>query len=218
MNTLPDEASRSTPTRIFGLSCASAGVTPVASIALAAMPNLRRVNFIRLARQTAHLFDQIRFAFKTDARQIRHRDIAVLDLHAIGNTAIVLEQVGIGFVAAEAETGGDVERHLVAALRAAALRRPAVALQHVERPQIFDEAIAQRAIELQPVAVSPHAAVADEIARVLHGEEVLAGRRRLIVMLREFRLQFEIEGIAGLLVPEEIVGRESLGIIDRGWQ
>src|SRR6478672_9023599 len=131
MNTLPDEASRSTPTRIFGLSCASAGVTPVASIALAAMPNRRRVNFIRLARQTAHLFDQIRFAFKADARQIRHGDIAVLDPNAIGKTAIGLEEVGIRFVAAQAEPGSNIERHLMAAMRDAALRRPAVALQHV---------------------------------------------------------------------------------------
>ena len=52
-------------------------------------------------------------------------------------------------------------------------------LQHVQRAQVFAQPVGQRAIELQPVAVGPHAAVADQVARVLHGEQVLAGRHRL---------------------------------------
>src|SRR5947209_1436540 len=186
MNTLPEEASRNTPTRIFGLSCAKAAAwTSPATAMLAAIPNVRRVKSIASARETSHLFDQIRFAFKTDARQVRHSDIAVLHLNAIGKTAIGLEEVGIRFVPAEAEARGYVERHLVPAMRDAALRRPAVALQHVERPQIFDEAIAQRTIELQPVAIPTHPTIADEIARVLHREKVLAGGHRPVVMLGE---------------------------------
>ena len=38
----------------------------------------------------------------------------------------------------------------------------------------------------------------------------------LVVMFRELGLQLEIERIAGLLVPEEIVWRERLRIVDRG--
>ena len=53
-------------------------------------------------------------------------DVAVLDLHAVGKSAVGLEQVGIGLVAAQAQAGGDGQRHLVAAVRHAARRRPAV--------------------------------------------------------------------------------------------
>ena len=52
------------------------------------------------------------------------------------------------------------------------------ALQHLERAQVLDQAVAERAVELQPVAVRAHAAVADQVARVLHREQVLAGRHR----------------------------------------
>ena len=48
----------------------------------------------------------------------------------------------------------------------------------VERAQVLDQPVAQRAVELQPVAVGAHAAVADQVARVLHREQVLAGRHR----------------------------------------
>jgi hypothetical protein len=39
--------------------------------------------------------------------------------------------------------------------------------QHVERPKIFDKPVRQGAIELQPVAIRPHAAVAEQVARIL---------------------------------------------------
>src|SRR3954454_19552374 len=121
MKTFPDEASRSTPTRTFGLSCAKAGeCIAVASVAAAAKPTTRRVKFIGSARKSAHLFDQIRLALKADTRQLGHSDIAVLDPHAIGKTAIGLEEIGIRLVAPEPEASGNVERHLMTAMRDAA--------------------------------------------------------------------------------------------------
>ena len=121
--------------------------------------------------------------------KIRHGDVAVLDAHAVGETAIGLEQIGIALIAAEAEAGGDVERHLVAAMRDAAARRPAMGLQHRQRALIFAEPVGQRAVELQPVAIRPHAAVADQVARILVAEQVLAGRHRRRIEFGERRLQ-----------------------------
>src|SRR6516164_6956758 len=68
-------------------------------------------------RERLHLLIEIRFAFKPDAGQIRHDDVAILDTDAVGETAIGLEQVGIALIAAETEAGRDVERHLMAAMR-----------------------------------------------------------------------------------------------------
>ena len=66
-------------------------------------------------------------------------------------------------------------------------------LQHVQRALVFAEAVGQRAIELQPVAVGPHAAVAKQIARVLMAEQVFAGRHRAGIEFGERRLQLEVE-------------------------
>src|SRR3982074_3620201 len=84
-------------------------------------------------RQRPHLRIKIGFSLEPDARQIRHGDMTVLDANAIGKTAIGLEQIGIALIAAEAETGRDVQRHLMTALRNAAPPRPAAGLQHAKR-------------------------------------------------------------------------------------
>src|ERR1700688_4027177 len=80
-----------------------------------------------------HLGVQVRLAFEADARQVRHRDVAVVHLHAVRETAVGLEQVRIGFVAAETQARCNVQRHLVATMRDAAARRPAGLAPHVER-------------------------------------------------------------------------------------
>src|SRR5689334_20033594 len=165
-------------------------------------------------RKRLHFRVEIRLALEADARQLRHDDVAVVHADAVGEAAIGLEQVRIAFIAAEAETGRDVERHLVAAMRDAAARRPAMRMQDFERALIFAEAIGQRAIELQPVAVRAHAAIADEIARVLMAEQVFAGRHRRGIELRERGLERVVEGIAGLLVPEQRIVPQHLGVGD----
>ena len=114
--------------------------------------------------------------------------------------------------------GRDIQRHLVAAVRDAAAARPAVLVQHVQRAQVFDQAVAERAVELQPVAVGAHAAVADQVARILHREQVLAGRHRLVVVAAQGGLQLEVERVARLLVPEQIVLAQRLGVGDRRYR
>ncbi len=114
-----------------------------------------------LGRQRLHLRVEIVFALEADARQIRHGDVAVLDADAVGETAIGLEQVGIALVAAEAEAGRDVERHLMAAVRDTAARRPAQRLQHAERALIvtandFDSIFAMNRIASAILAKSKH--------------------------------------------------------------
>ena len=73
--------------------------------------------------------------------------------------------------------------------------------QHAECAQIFDQPVAQRAVELQPVTIGSHAAIADEVACFLHREQILAGRHRPPVDLAERGLQRVIERIADLLEP-----------------
>src|SRR6266852_7168422 len=101
--------------------------------------------------------------------------MTVLDANAVRETAIGLEQIGIALIAAEAEAGRDIERHLMAAMRNASARRPALGLQHRKGALIFAKPVGQRAIELQPVAVWPHPAVAKEVARGRVAEEIFAG-------------------------------------------
>ena len=87
-------------------------------------------------------------------------------------------------------------------------------LSIVQRAQVLDQPVGERAVELQPVAVAAHAAVADQVAGILHREQVLAGRHRLRVVLRQLGLQREVERVAGFLVPEQAVGLERLGVGD----
>src|SRR3569623_394010 len=113
-----------------------------------------------------HHLVEIGFALKPDAGQRRQGDVAVLHPYAVGEATKGLKQVGIGFIAAQAESGCDVERHLMSAMRNTTRRRPAIRLQHLERAEKFDKAVTQCAIELQPVDVLAHAAVADEVAGI----------------------------------------------------
>ena len=88
----------------------------------------------------------------------------------IGEAAIRLEKVGVAFVAAEAEAGGDVEGHLVAAMGDAAGGRPAGDAERVERAEVFAKAVGEGAVELQPVAVGTEAAVAEQVSCILVAE------------------------------------------------
>src|SRR5882757_4840670 len=74
----------------------------------------------RSVRQLAHYLDEVGLALEADARQVRHHDMAVLNPHAVGKSAIGLEQVRIAFIAAKPKPGRDVERHLMPAMRNAA--------------------------------------------------------------------------------------------------
>ena len=84
-----------------------------------------------------------------------------------------------------------------------------------ERALVLAQPVRQRAVELQPVAVRPHAAVAQQVARVLMREQVLAGRHRAGIELGERGLQREVERVARLLVPEQRIVAQHLGVGDR---
>src|SRR5205823_13598977 len=71
--------------------------------------------------------------------------------------------------------------------------------EHVERAQIFAKAIGQRAVELQPVAIGAHAAIADQVARVLMAEQVLAGRHRPGIEVRSEEHTSELQSLAYLV-------------------
>ena len=148
--------------------------------------------------------------------QFRHGDVAVLHADAVRETAERLEEVGVALVAAKAQAGGDVQRHLVAAVRNAAARRPSGGADDLEGAQILAQAVGERAVELQPVAVRAHAAVAQQVARILMAEEVFAGGHGSGVELGERGLQRKVERVARLLVPEERIVAQHLGVGDRG--
>ena len=88
-------------------------------------------------------------------------------------------------------------------VRDATRRRPTVFFEHVKRAQVLDEPIRECAIKLQPITIFAHAAVADEISRVLHREQILTCRERASVAFAEARLQFEVQRIARFFVPKE---------------
>src|SRR5256885_17069229 len=81
---------------------------------------------------------------------------------------------------------------------------------------LFRSAVAERAVELQPVAVRAHAAVADQGARVLHGKQVLARGHGTLVDLAQAGLQFVVQRVAGFLVPEQRVLAKGAAIVERG--
>src|SRR5579883_2875726 len=101
------------------------------------------------------------------------------------------------------------------AMRHDAPTRPSMRGEHVERAEILDEAIGKGAVELQEVAVGPQVAIADEVARILMREQVLASRQRPLIMPAQLRLKRVVEGIARLLEPEEIIGCQRRGIGER---
>src|SRR5690242_8880634 len=81
---------------------------------------------IQSLRQSLHLHVKIGLTFEPYAGQFGHRDEALLHPHAIRESAVRLEKVRIALVATQAKSGGNVERHLVSAMRDATRRRPSV--------------------------------------------------------------------------------------------
>ena len=135
--------------------------------------------------QPPHDVVQSRLGLDADTRDVRQPDVSVCDGGAVGEASERLEDIRVGLVAAEAETCGDVERHLVTAVRNAAAWRPRMLPQHLHDAEILHEPVRQRAIELQPVAVAAHPAVTNQVAGVLHREQVLAGGHRMAIVGRE---------------------------------
>src|SRR3972149_340442 len=109
-------------------------------------------------RQLAHDAVKRGLALEADAGAVGQRDGAALDAGIVGKAAEIAEHAGIGFRTAEAEAGGDGERHLVAAMREQRAALPALARQHVDRVGILADAIGLRRIDLDDIAVGAKAA------------------------------------------------------------
>src|SRR5215468_3116507 len=84
-------------------------------------------------------------------------------------------------------------------------RGPTLLFEHFEGPQVLDQSIGKSAIELQPVAVRAHAAVAQQVAGILMREKIFTCGHWRRVMSRQFRLQSIIEWVTGFFIPEESI-------------
>src|SRR5689334_23434331 len=98
---------------------------------------------MRLRSEILKYLPECRLRLEADARHIGHTDAAVLHRRRVSEAAEGREDLRVALVAAQAEAGGDVQRELVSAMRHAAARRPAVLLQHVQRPQVLDQAVGE---------------------------------------------------------------------------
>src|SRR3546814_11823074 len=83
----------------------------------------------------------------------------------------------------------------------------AMVAEQGEGAQVFHQTVAERAVELQPVAVRPHAAMAQQVARVLVREQILAGRHRAGV----------VPWALGLWRVRERIARSEQRRVGTGW-
>ena len=121
-----------------------------------------------------------------------------------------------GFGEPEPEPGDRLHREQVTGMRRAPLAAPAVLGEASRMRRYSTMPVAQRDVELQNVAIAAQAAVAQEIARIVGGEEILAGRERQGGSLGDLAMQLEIERRDRLLQPRQRIGRERLDISQRG--
>src|SRR5262245_56426317 len=153
-------------------------------------------------RKRAHDRVERRLTLEADARPIGQREMAALQFGVIGETAEGAEYAGIGFRAAETETAGNCERHLIAAVGEQCTARPAVALGHLDGASVLHDAIGLRRIDLDDVvALGTKPAKTNEIFHVLRRKKIFAGRERRIIIAGNLREQSKIERIAWLLEP-----------------
>src|SRR5215218_935970 len=180
----------------------------------------RSVNtkYDHLRRQLAHYYPKIRLLLEADARGVRQADVAILDRNRVGEPAEWLEYAGVRLVAAEPQPGGHVERDLMSAVGNHRPPRPAVLVQHVEDAQVLDQSIREGAIELEHVPIRSHPAVANQIACILHREEVLARRQGIGIDLAQSGLQLVVERVSRLLIPAQAIGRQRVAIGNGGLQ
>src|SRR5260370_5204836 len=91
--------------------------------------------------ELAHNGIERRLALKPYAGPLGERQIAVFQFGIVGKSPEGPEYAGIGFGPAQAEAGGNSERHLIAAMGQQGPARPSVALEHGDRARILYDAI-----------------------------------------------------------------------------
>src|SRR4051794_4774378 len=170
----------------------------------------------RLRVQLPQDLVEVGFALEPDAGSVVELDAAVLHHRVVGEAAGGLELAWVGLVATELEGGSDVQRELVPTVRDAAARGPTMLGEHVLDAAVLDQAVAQGRVDLDVVAIGAHAAVADQVPGVLEGEEILAGGDGTAVVLRERRVEVEVQRVADLLIPEQAVRIDGPAVLEGG--
>src|SRR3712207_4358621 len=135
---------------------------------------------------------KIGLRLKSDAWNVGHPYVTVMDGYVIRETVERFEQTRIGFVSTQPESGCYVERHLVSTVGDATACRPAVLFHHTQDAHILYQPVAQGTVELQDVAISPHPTVPNQVPGVLQREEVFSRSQWAIVSLRQLCLQFVV--------------------------
>src|SRR6202034_3645326 len=99
------------------------------------------------------------------------------------------------FCKIETKAGNRMQREKMPGMRRTTRTAPAAGSESIQNSPILDNAIAERNIELQRIAVRPQTAVAEQVAGVIGREQVLANGQRHARVLRKRSMRFEIERI-----------------------
>ena len=86
------------------------------------------------------------------------------------------------------------------------VRQELLARPQLEDAHVLIDAVSEERIHLDEIALGPQAAIADQVARVVEGKKILAGRNRL-AQRRKSPEELEIERWRRLLDPGELEGR-----------
>src|SRR5918995_4193297 len=136
--------------------------------------------------------EKIGLRLKSDAWNVGHPYVTVMDGYVICETVERLEQSRIRFVSTQPKSCCYVERHLVSTVGYATACRPAVLFHHTQDAHILYQPVAQGTVELQGIAIRPHPTVPNQVPGVLQREEVFSRRQRTIVSSRQLCLQFVV--------------------------
>ena len=107
-------------------------------------------------------------ALEADTGPAGKRNRAALNLGIVGKPAEIAKYAGIGLRSAEAETGRDRERHLVATMREQRRAAPAVPGEHFNRGGVLSDALGLRRVDLDHVAPGAKAAETDQVFDIRH--------------------------------------------------
>src|SRR5262249_1915568 len=153
------------------------------------------------SRKFAHDPVEPGLTLETDAGAVGERDHAIFDTRIVGKAAEITEYSWIGLSAAEAETGGNGKRHLVAPVREKRHARPVAARQHFQSLGVLADTVGLRRIDLDHIATGTEAAETDQVFHVLRRIEVFSGGKWRFVKARKLCEQRQIKWVTGFLEP-----------------
>src|SRR5262245_2951905 len=114
-------------------------------------------------RQFAHDPIEGSLALEADAGPVGERNCAALDPGIVGKPAEIAKYAGIGLRPAQAETGRDRERHLVAAMGKQRRAAPAMRGEHFDRGGVLSDAVSLRRVDLDHVAPGAKTAETNQV-------------------------------------------------------